>query len=564
MKEHSLKEGPLRNRSVTLFGTQTWQEVLAAIRSEKFETAASLLQKSKELGQRHMGWVRKSQCSHYRELSLELSAGDPLQFQLTTDICRGFLVPFVQLWCVTPGFDICLQHTEKPIDCFSAYATLLSKDKYKHAAEYNKIWMPMTAMESALCAVAKNDSIVLHDVEISWAKQRTSKGQLQGSFVLNKSFMEECSIEVDFNHCYLCIRLGGLKLGSLQSDEECLSHSLQNLTFLNKGRSESNFVVDPDTYTWVAHGVTEEFSEEKSERTAQHTMSFYIHYMSMENIPVEISHASARFTVELIPKMLPDVRKEKALWRLSRASDLAKSITLGHEPPKKVITSKILQQKSFDLPGSCRRLNQSQNQAILNALRKSFTVIQGPPGTGKTVVGTHIVYWFHKLNEETVEKDQIPASEKEKPKGRKCILYCGPSHKSVDVVAEMLLKMKNLKPLRVYGEAIETMEFPYPGSNRNLYRRALRDTTPKQELSDIILHYRIRRPPNPYWKEIVNFDARMRKREEPGEADFGCVPPLRHCPKERSAAIASPCEKRFWAILARSQLTQTRRLRESQ
>lgn len=28
-------------------------------------------------------------------------------------------------------------------------------------------------------------------------------------------------------------------------------------------------------------------------------------------------------------------RKEKALWRLEHASDLAKSITLGHEPPKK-------------------------------------------------------------------------------------------------------------------------------------------------------------------------------------------------------------------------------------
>lgn len=47
---------------------------------------------------------------------------------------------------------------------------------------------------------------------------------------------------------------------------------------------------------------------------------------------------------------------------------------------------------------------------------------------------------------------------------------------------EMLLKMKNLKPLRVYGEAIETVEFPYPGSNRHLYRKALRDAKPKHEL----------------------------------------------------------------------------------
>lgn len=47
---------------------------------------------------------------------------------------------------------------------------------------------------------------------------------------------------------------------------------------------------------------------------------------------------------------------------------------------------------------------------------------------------------------------------------------------------EMLLKMKKLKPLRVYGEAIETMEFPYPGSNRNISRKSLRDAKPKREL----------------------------------------------------------------------------------
>ncbi|XP_027646007.1 helicase with zinc finger domain 2 isoform X1 [Falco peregrinus] len=513
MKEHSLREGPLCDCSVTLFSTQTWQNVLTAIRREEFETAASLLEKSKELYRRHVGRIRRSPCSHYMEVSLELSAGDVLQFQLTTDVYRGFLVPFVQLWCVMPGFDICLQHAEKPVECFSAYATLPSKDKYKHVTEYSKVWMQMSAIESASCAVDKNDSIILHDVQITWARQRTSKGQLQGSFLLNKTFLEECSIEVDFNHCYLCIRLGGLKLGSLQSDEECLSHGLQNLTLLNKDSSEGRLVVDPDTYTWVAHGVTEEFSDNaKSDRTSQHTLTFYIHSMSMRNIPVEISQASATFTVELIPKMLPDIRKEKAIWRLKHASELAKSIALGHEPPKKETVSKILQQKCFDLPGSHRKLNQSQNQAILNALRKPFTLIQGPPGTGKTIVGTHIVYWFHKLNDDTVKEQTL--SPEEKPKGQKCILYCGPSRKSVDVVAEMLLKMKNLKPLRVYGEAVEAMEFPYPGSNRHFSRKALRDAKPKRELSEIILHHRIRRPPNPFCQYICNFDARMRRGEQ--------------------------------------------------
>ncbi|NXS57031.1 HELZ2 Helicase, partial [Brachypteracias leptosomus] len=514
LKQHKLEAGPICDHSVTLMGTQTWKEVLAAIRSEDLERAAILLQQSQQPCQWRVGWVRRSNCQHYVELTLELSAGDTLQLQLTTDVHRGFLTPFVQLWCVTPGFDVCLQHTEKPIECFSAYATLPSKETYKSTLDYHRVWMPMSTMESALCAVANNDSIVLHDVKIAWARQRTGKNQLQGSFTLTKVCLDDCSIEVDFSNCYLCIRLGELKLRSLHSEEEDLSQGLQSLTF-NKGRSESKPVVDPDTYTWVAHGITEEFGDnDKSDRAPQQTLNFYIHHMSMEKIPVEISMDSARFTVEIIPKMLPDIRKERAIWKLKDASKLAKSIALGHELPRNQTTSVLLKKSSFDLPESSRRLNLSQNQAILNALRRPFTLIQGPPGTGKTVVGTHIVYWFHELNVESAEREKAPALDEEKPMGRRSILYCGPSNKSVDVVAEMLLRMKNLKPLRVYGDAIEAMEFPYPGSNRHLHQRTLRDTKPKRELSEIILHHRIRRPSNPFWAEICNFDARMRRGEE--------------------------------------------------
>ncbi|NXR16088.1 HELZ2 Helicase, partial [Semnornis frantzii] len=506
--EHCLEKGPLLDHSVTLFDAQTWQDVLEAIRKEDFEAAASLLEKKQEVYQRCVGWVEKSHCLHYVELTMELRAGDTLRFQLTTDIQRGFLVPFVQLWCVAPGFDVCLQHTDKPIECFSAYATLPSKNWYKDALDYSKVWMPMSSMESALCAVAENESIVLHDVPVVWARQRTSRGQLQGSFTLTKECLEKCSIEVDFNNCYLCIRLAGLELRSPQSEEECLSQDLQNLT--NKGRADSKLVVDPDTYTWVAHGVSEEFGDsQKSDRAPQQTLNFYIHHMSMEDVPMEILQPSARFTVELIPKMLPDVRKEKAIWKLRSASELAKSIALGHEPPVKVTRSSILRRNSFNISDS-KPLNQSQTQAVLLALREPFTLIQGPPGTGKTVVGTHLVYWFHQLNEDTTVEQKLPSSEEE----RKYILYCGPSNKSVDVVAEMLLKIEKLKLLRVYGEAIEAMEYPYPGSNRHLYRRTLRDAKPKKELSEIILHHRIRRPPNPFWRQIRHFDERVKRGEE--------------------------------------------------
>ncbi|XP_050774200.1 helicase with zinc finger domain 2 isoform X1 [Gopherus flavomarginatus] len=513
-KDLTPRFSPLRDRHITLFSAQVWEDVLAAIRKEEFESVIALLRQGRATRQRQVGRMERSDCSHYVVLSLELSAGDAVQLQLTTGVHRGFLVPSVQLWSVTPGFDVCLEHTEKPINCFSDYATHVSKDKYKNPSDYSRVWQPLSAMESASCAVAENDSIVLQDVKITWDKQRNSKGQLQGTFSLTKSFLEECAIDVDFNHCYLCIRLEGLTLHERRDDEACLSHSLQKLSLSNQSVAGGSFMVDPATYTWVAHGLSEEFSEnEKLDRSGLKTVNFYIHFLSMETVPAEISQDSARFTVEIIPKMLPDVRKENAIWKLKNASMLAKSIALGQEPPQTAEKkSKLLTQKTFDISGSLRKLNQSQNKAILDALRKPFTLIQGPPGTGKTVVGVHIVYWFNKLNEERLEKEP---SLDDAEKARKCILYCGPSNKSVDVVAEMLLKMKgNLKPLRVYGEAMESMEFPYPGSSRHFSRKALRDAKPKPELSEIILHHRIRQPSNPFWRKIRDFDAKV-KREEP-------------------------------------------------
>ena len=54
-------------------------------------------------------------------------------------------------------------------------------------------------------------------------------------------------------------------------------------------------------------------------------------------------------------------------------------------------------------------------------------------GTGKTVTGVHIAYWFAQMN-----KKRSPSMEKD---GEECngfmVFYCGPSNKSVDVVARM-------------------------------------------------------------------------------------------------------------------------------
>ncbi|XP_074066579.1 3'-5' exoribonuclease HELZ2 isoform X2 [Macrotis lagotis] len=523
-----------------------WQELLVAIQNQNFQKAADLLLRSKGAAQtsynRPLGQVFRSKCSHYVEVVLELSTGDALQMQLTTDVQRGFLVPSIQMWMLTPGFAICLEHAEKPIDCFSHYASLAVKDVYSDAQEYSRVWEPLCAMESASSAVAENDSILLHGVSITWDQERNSQGQMQGYFCLTCSFLKECAIDINFNFCYLCIRLENLKLqGPVEEAEErekgkeaALCQGFRKLSLCTEevdppmvNTLDSCLNVDPDTYTWVAHGLTAEMDQDAKKvdrREERKRIHFFLHHVAMEGIPVEITRPGASFTIEMIPKLLPDIRKEEAIWKLKNASPLVTSIALG-QPIKEVsciaMKSSVLKRKTFDIPRGKFRLNESQNNAILEALQKPFTLIQGPPGTGKTVVGVHIVYWFHKLNQEKPETAPLPLKGEKRDKGEKCILYCGPSNKSVDVVSEILLQWKEeLRPLQVYSEQMEAMEFPIPGSYRNMFRRNIREGKPKPELRDIILHHRIRMPSNPYHRKILEFDSRVRMGDQFSEEEI--------------------------------------------
>ncbi len=143
-------------------------------------------------------------------------------------------------------------------------------------------------------------------------------------------------------------------------------------------------------------------------------------------------------------------------------------------------------------------------KSFLMGLKKAFCL--SFTGTGKTVVGAYIVYWFSQLN----PKNPWKLKELKDKEKREVILYCGPSNKSVDVVAgtvsiflrtricvkkkflnlcacvvctEYLLKFgRKLKQLRVYSRQMEMQEYPYPGSNLQLSHKSLRQERSKPEL----------------------------------------------------------------------------------
>uniref|UniRef100_G1PQE3 3'-5' exoribonuclease HELZ2 n=1 Tax=Myotis lucifugus TaxID=59463 RepID=G1PQE3_MYOLU len=548
--------------------TALWQQLLELVEEQRWPEVAARVQEqdSARPPQRELGQVSRSRCGHFVEVARDLVSGDTLKVQLSATLHRGILVPALQLWLVAPGLSLCLEHVERAGDCFSGRVPQAGRDRCRSVEDYCLMWEPFCSLESATSAVAESDTITLQQVRIAWDAERTEQGQLQGSFCLEAAFLREHSIDISFGHCYLCIRLEGLRAvpdARMPDPEASPGQPPPGPSSLGPTLS-----IDPDTYTWVAHGLTEDWDpnpEGRADRQeADKQVHFFIHHMAMEKVPEEVLRPGAPFTIEVLPKQLPDLRKEEAVRGLKGASQLVINIALGHPIPlphhlprhsprhlpghlpgqqplrrgrwgpssfpapsscpgppcTRGIPSRFLERQTFDIPGGRHKLNPSQNEAIREALKKQFTVIQGPPGTGKTVVGFHIVFWFYKLNEEPAPACGTPFQEKQL--GPPCILYCGPSNKSVDVVAGMLLSRRaELKPLRVYSEQAEATEFPVPGvSSRGPPRKTPREGRPNQSLRTITLHHRIRQSSNPYAPSIKAFDTRLQRGEVFPEEDL--------------------------------------------
>ncbi|KAL4655663.1 helicase with zinc finger domain 2 [Arapaima gigas] len=463
---------------------KTWQNLVEAVRKEDWNSAISVIKNTKTKHKKDRLETGNDQSKHYIDLTLNLKCGDTVEVQMTTETKQGFLTPTVQLLNINPRFEVCLDHSHNPTLCFCKYAERAAKNLYANVDEYIKIWRPLCEMESATTAVDESDSITIEDMTLIWKKDR----RWEGSFILPGDLVKEWAIECNLGRCFLCIRKRNLEQAC--APDQC------------------EITVDPKNFTWVAHGVTTKSRELKKSSIQSKEVEFYINHMPMENIPDCVLQEKIEFTVEIIPKLLPDIRKESAINSLKSANDLVQSIAVGKKLPR---TGKRSIPKwrivRAEPPQGLPHLNESQFTAIMKALESNFTLIQGPPGTGKTVVGAYIVYWFLVLNSENPRYFEDP-KEKEK---KEVILYCGPSNKSVDVTAEYLMKFKDkLRLLRVYSRQMEMLEYPYPGSIIQLSRKSLRQERSKPELRSVTLHHRIREKENPCSGEILAFDQRIR------------------------------------------------------
>ncbi|KAM7402778.1 hypothetical protein PAMP_017989 [Pampus punctatissimus] len=418
----------------------TWKDIVDAIAEEKWDCAKSFIieanakQLEKQKTQPEPSQVLQpetnshtSEEDHYVEFELQLQPGDTLQIQMTSEVRRGFHMPAIQLVNIKSKFEVCVDHVHSPITCFARCADDPSRIYYSDTKEYVRIWKPLCKMESAATAVGESDSIIIENLVVNFNQEQ--EGTLTGSFFLPLAWISEWAIECDLSKCLLCIRKRGLKLTTT------LEHSAQ---------------VDPRKFTWVAHAVTTKVEEKnKNSSNGGLTVNFSVNHLPMQNIPDCVFQKDTHFTVEIIPKLLPDIRKEEAVNNIPYACDLVKSIALGKHIPKEVkITWHIMRK---ELPDGLPKLNLSQRHAVDKALNDTFTVIQGPP--------------------------------------------------------EYLLRFgDSLRPLRVYSQQVEMLDYPYPDCTLQFSHRSFRQERAKQELRSITLHHRMRQKENPYSDQIRKFD----------------------------------------------------------
>lgn len=220
---------------------------------------------------------------------MELKLGTVVQVQLGTELKDGFPVPVVQLLSVNQCFEICLEHTRNPIDCFSKTVCNASKLFYNSYKEYQNIWSQLCQIDTAYNAGEENNSVILEGVHITWNGDETN---LQGFFYLTKTQKKQWSLDFDLRNCFLCIRLRDQKLENSKSDPKHLDSS------------ESLDLQGSLPLTWVAHAVTTKTKKQKKGDN-QNKIKFQITKRSMSYIPPKVFERGTNFTIEVIPKKIP-------------------------------------------------------------------------------------------------------------------------------------------------------------------------------------------------------------------------------------------------------------------
>ncbi|XP_069126262.1 3'-5' exoribonuclease HELZ2-like isoform X4 [Argopecten irradians] len=433
--------------------------------------------------------------------------------QMTSNFDRGTLCPNIQLFHMTPNLSFCLQHTSNPVKFLARHSTVPSKPTYKNVNSYIESWMPIIEMESATNSVRNEESATVCGIPLKFEGRN-------GTFFLNIHY---CRMrEIEFGNTELELFKEGREESSddrsirdVKKTEEfkdivcsnyfCIRCPVRRRVNVPTCQSIQGRIAD-ENRIWIGHG---EFTHMRKRKVDKLGHCFEVRFRvrdDNESAPMKLTDISDRCTLEILGKSKVDRRTENMMKLLPGATALAQAIALAKRiPDLDELHDEIAKEVPRDIEiKHLPKNNHQQQNAIENALTSRFSLIQGPPGTGKTFTGLKLIYLFNIFNRKYYEKTQE----------RRQLVFCGPSNKSVDLVArqviERLISHDAPKLIRMYGQAYEYLDYPVPGKISSSHR-SIRDSKPDEYLIDknVVLHHVIREPGKPYAAELKEFDKKF-------------------------------------------------------
>ncbi|KAL4236479.1 helicase [Mactra antiquata] len=433
------------------------------------------------------------------KFSMTFSRGQTVHIQMTAASLKGVLSPKPMLYSMTNNVKLCLQHMLDPVDCLTQYASKPTCNQYKNVKEYLQRWLPLITMEAATGAVRNEESFCINNVQVKFATER------RGKFALG---LAECELRnIEFS--------GTKSVDDDDVDDEDGDSSYDWLCVKTPLNSTKSHCKIPDAQknhrsVWVGHASVINVKKKKDSKRSELklTVNFELH----EKAPMPVPRSPDQsFDIEVLRKTEVARRTETFIKSLATMDEnsLAVKIALNKHIPELDKTYKraaskmdrdLTYDESEDDPGRkpLPRNNEKQQEAVDKAMMSKFSLIQGPPGTGKTYTGIKLIYLFNLINRQRAE-DGGP---------NKQVLFCGPSNKSVDLVAEwMIQRMGKYTPnfVRIYGRSIEAQDFPIPGRTF-LSKKSTRNQKTNSIIQPVALHYLIRKKGKKHAEEINALD----------------------------------------------------------
>ncbi|KAK7490451.1 hypothetical protein BaRGS_00018237 [Batillaria attramentaria] len=456
---------------------------------------------------------------------MKLSPGQVLQVQMSAEPQKGVLQPRVDLVHTARNASVCTRHVRDPVLTLSRPATRSTRrTHFSNYKDYACAWMPLLEMEAAYGAGGSDEGVVIENVNLAVAPQNVpnaSRVNYTVSFSLSAKFCFDRCIEFGGKSPDTADEEKPKSKGAFPLDYLCIRYQIECPGPVVSRVKESPVPEAVDRhYTWVGHAGVIDVTCKESKGLREKEMDIHVTCELSHTCPPppqSLTQGPKRVTVELLPKSAVERRAQESLVLLKRDHeklDLAKAIAhnndedlpplesehlrLGQQDENHEVGMKFFHDQTETWKPLLPQNNSKQHEAIKTSLTNSLSLIQGPPGTGKTCTGVKLVYLFCKINRQ-LEKEG---------KGKKTVLFCGPSNKSVDLVARYLIqKLRDHCPkiVRMYGSAIESKDYPVPRGGLSS-SRSTRDLKSDPELVDVTLHHVIRQEGKPFAEKLQQVD----------------------------------------------------------